>query len=180
MNNDLDGAEEVETGGVVHRSTRGGGDIVASREVAADRVFKGGLLAVVGFGGALLVDLLNLSPGLPFWISYGAALTSFGAGAIWAGLGASHLIRHGKKGSSLWLISLTGLGVSVVLNVVSTALMVIWSHPFLGSVNLVAMACCGLFTAALIVLGLITIVRWILPDPGAERGNATSEGSEVE
>jgi hypothetical protein len=160
-----DGAESEE---LAHRSSPTVEDVVASRAVATERVFKGGLLAVLGFGGALFIDVLNLSPGLPFWISISAALTAFGAGAIWAGSGASHLIRHGKRGSSLWLISLAGLGGSVVLNVLSGLLMGAWDSTFLWGLNRLAMASGGLFTAALMVLGLITIVRWMLPGRGSK------------
>jgi len=180
MEDDLEAGEQADSGEVAHRPTRAAEDIVASRAVAADRVFKGGSLAVVGFAGALLIDLLNLSPEFPLWISLGATLTAFGAGAIWAGSGASHLIRHGRKGSSLWLISLAGLGGSVILNVVSGILLGTWNHPILRGLNLFAMASCGLFTAALIVNGLITIVRWILPSPDSMRGGADSKASEIE
>lgn len=164
MNNGLDVTRKADSGEAVHRSTEVVEDIIGSRAAATDRVFKGGILAVLGFGGALLIDGLNLGPGLPFWISIGAALISFGAGAVWAGTGATHLIRHGRRGSSLWLISLAGLGGSVVLNVVSGAMMGLWVHPVFGALNLFAMASCGFFTASLIILGLITIVRWMLPD----------------
>jgi hypothetical protein len=156
--------EHADSGEAAHRPAEVVGDIVASRAVATDRVFRGGVLSVLGFGGALLIDFLDLNPGLPLWISIGAALTAFGAGAIWAGSGASHLLRHGRRGSSLWLISLAGLGGSVILNVASGILMGVWNAPILQSLNLLAMASCGLFTALLIVIGLITIVRWLLPD----------------
>jgi hypothetical protein len=89
MKNDLEGAEQAQPGEVAHRPTRTVEDIVASRAVATERVFKGGVLAVLGFGGALLIDFLNLGPGLPFWISISAALSAFGTGAVWAGSGAS-------------------------------------------------------------------------------------------
>jgi hypothetical protein len=164
MRNHQGVAMDADRGEVTHEPIRAAEDIVASRAVATDRVFKGGSLAVLGFGGALLVDLLNLGIGPAFWIGIGAALTAFGAGAIWAGTGASHLIRHGRKGSSFWLISLAGLGGSVILNVFSTILMGVWDAPLLWILNRFAMASCGLFTGALIVLGLITIVRWMLPD----------------
>ena len=180
MKNNLEAAAQPDSAEVAHRPTPTVEDIVASRAVATDRVFKGGSLAVLGFGGALLIDFLNLSPGLPLWISISAALTSFGAGAIRAGSGASHMTRHGRKGSSLWLISLAGLGGSVILNVVSGILMGTWNHLILAGLNLLAMASCGLFTAALIVIGLITIVRWILPDPDPMRGSAASKASEIE
>lgn len=180
MGNNVEVAERADSGEVTLRPTRTVEDIVASRAVATDRVSKGGSLAVLGFGGALLIDFLNLSPGLPFWISISAALTAFGAGAIWAGSGASHLIRHGGKGSSLWLISLAGLGGSVILNVVSGILLGTWNLPILEGLNLLAMASCGLFTAALIVLGLITIVRWIIPAPNPMRGGTASGASEIE
>jgi hypothetical protein len=180
MKNDLEGAEQAQPGEVAHRPTRTVEDIVASRAVATERVFKGGVLAVLGFGGALLIDFLNLGPGLPFWISISAALSAFGTGAVWAGSGASHLIRHGRKGSSLWLISLAGLGGSVVLNVVSGILVRTLDHPFLEGLYLFAMASCGLFTAALIVIGLITILRWILPDSDPTGGGTASESSEIE
>jgi len=169
VKNNLEISEQADSGEVADQPTRTVEDIVASRAVATDRVFKGGSLAVLGFGGALLIDFLNLSPGLPFWTSMFATLTAFGAGSIWAGLGASHLFRHGRRGSSLWLFSLAGLGGSVILNVVSGILLGVWYHPILGGLNLLAQASCGLFTAALIVLGLITIVRWILPDPDPTR-----------
>lgn len=126
---------------------------------------------MLGFAGALFVDLLNLDPGLPLWVSLGATLTVFGGGAIWAGSGASHLIRHGRRGASLWLISLAGLGGSVILNVVSRILMGTWME----GLNLFAMASCGFFTAALIVLGLITIVRWILGSPDSMPEGANSK-----
>jgi hypothetical protein len=178
MKNNLEVGEQADSGNAAHRPTQAVEDIVASRSVATDRVFRGGLLSVLGFGGALAIDVLNLSPGLPFWIGIGAALTAFGAGAIWAGSGASHLIRHGRKGSSLWLISLAGLGGSVILNVLTGILIRSWNAPILGGLNLIAMLSCGLFTAALIILGLITIVRWILPDPDPVGGGAASEASE--
>ncbi len=180
MQNDQEVAEHAESGKVAHRPAEAVEDISASRAVATDRVFRGGVLSVLGFGGALLIDFLDLSPGLPFWISIGAALTAFGAGAVWAGSGASHLIRHGRRGSSLWLISLAGLGGSVILNVVSGILMGVWNAPVLQGLNLVAMASCGLFTALLIVIGLITIVRWILPDSDPMRGSAASEPLDTE
>ena len=165
MKNDLEVAGQTDSVEVAHQPTQTVEDIVASRTVATDRVLKGGSLAVLGFGAALLIDLLNLSPGFSFWIGISAALTAFGAGSIWAGSGASHLIRHGRKGSSLWLISLAGLGSSVILNVVSSILIRTWDLSTLEGLNLLAMASGGLFTAALIVFGLITIVRWMLPDP---------------
>jgi len=161
---------------VAHRPTRVGEDILASRAVATDRVFKGGSLAVIGFAGGLFVDLLNLDPGLPLWASLGATLTVFGAGAIWAGSGASHLIRHGRRGASIWLISLAGLGGSVILNLVSRILMGTWME----GLNLFAMASCGLFTAALILLGLITIVRWTLGCTNPMREGAHSKTTEFE
>ena len=178
MKNDQEVAEHAESGKAAHRPTQAVEDIVSSRAVATDRVFRGGVLSVLGFGAALLIDFLNVSPGLPLWIGIGTALTAFGAGAIWAGSGASHLIRHGRKGSSLWLISLAGLGGSVVLNVVTGILMGAWNAPILWGLNLVAMASCGLFTAALIVIGLITLVRWMLPDPDSRGVSAASEASE--
>jgi hypothetical protein len=165
MKDDLEVVEPSDPGEVAHQPTRRVEDIVASRAAATDRVFKGGILAVLGFGCALLIDLLNIGPGFPFWIGLGAALTAFGAGGIWAGSGASHLMRHGRRGSSLWLVSLAGLGGSVIVNVVSGMIMGTWTNPILYGLNRVAMASCGFFTAALIVLGLITLVRWILPDP---------------
>jgi len=163
MKESLEEAEQTPFGAVAPPPPRTGEDLVASRAVATGRVFRGGSLAVLGFGGALLVDALNLPQGLPLWISISAALTAFGAGAVWAGSGASHLIRHGRKGSSFWLLSLAGLGGSVILNVVSGILMGVWDLPLLWVVNWIAMASCGLFTGALIILGLITIVRWMLP-----------------
>jgi hypothetical protein len=164
MKDDQEELGQGESGEIEHQPTRTVEDIAASRAVAVDRVFKGGVLACLGFGGALLMDLLNLSPGVPFWIGIAAALTSFGAGAIWAGSGASHLIRHGRKGSSLWLVSLAGLGGSVILNVVSGLLAVALDYPVPGALNRLSMAFCGLFTASLIVLGLMAIVRWVLSD----------------
>ena len=180
MKNNLEEADQAHPGEVAHRPAQGVEDLAASRAVATDRVFRGGVLAVLGFGGALLIDLLNLSQGLPLWIGLSAALVAFGAGAAWAGSGASHLIRHGRRGSSLWLISLAGLGGSVIVNVVSGILMGLWDSPFLMGLNLMAMASCGLFTAALIIIGLITIVRWILPDPDPTAGGAASEASEID
>ena len=180
MKDDLEATEQADSGEVTHRPTPAVEDILASRAVATDRVFKGGLLAISGFGGALLVDFLNQNPGLPFWIGISASLIAFGAGAIWAGSGASHLTRHGRRGSSLWLISLTGLGGSVILNVLSGMLMGTWNSGFLWALNRIATASCGLFTAALIVIGLITIVRWMLPDSDPMPESAVSEGSEIE
>lgn len=172
MKGDREVAQQATSRGVAPRANGTVGEIVASRTVATDRVFKGGLLAVLGFGGALLIDFVNMSPGLPFWISISATLTAFGAGAIWAGSGASHLIRDGRRGSSLWLISLAGLGSSVILNVLSGILLGAWNSVGPWGLNQIAMASWGLFTAALMVLGLITLVRWFLSD--AETG--TPEG----
>jgi len=178
MTDNLELPEPVYPGEVADRPARELQDLFGSRAVAADRIFKGGSLAVLGFAGALLIDLLGLSPGLPMWAGLGATLTAFGAGAIWAGSGASHLIRHGRKGSPIWLVSLAGLGSSVILNVVTMILKGVWSHPILEGLNLIAMASCGLFTAALIVVGLITIVRWILASRDPIGGDADLEGSD--
>lgn len=180
MKDSLEEAEQDHPGNVAHPLPRSVEDIVSSRAVATDRVFRGGVLAVLGFGAALLIDLLSLGPGLLFWVSISAALTAFGAGAIWAGSGASHLIRHGRKGSALWLISLAGLGGSVILNVFTGILAGSWNSTFPWVLNQLSMASCGLFTAALIVIGLITIVRWILPDPGSTRGSASPDASEID
>jgi hypothetical protein len=180
MKNSLEEADQAHPGEVVHRPIQGIEDLTASRAVATDRVFRGGVLAVLGFGGALLIDFLNLSSGYPLWIGLSAALVAFGGGAVWAGSGASHLVRHGRRGSSLWLISVAGLGGSVIVNVVSGILIGLWDSPFLMGLNLVAMASCGLFTAALIIIGLITIVRWILPDPDPTAGGAASKASEID
>ena len=68
----------------------------------------------------------------------------------------------------------------MIVNVLSGILMVTWNHPILWGLNLLAMYSCGLFTVALIILGLITIVRWMLPDPDPIRGSAASEASEHE
>ena len=178
MNEKLELPEQPDSGAVAQRLTQTLEDIGASRAVATDRIFKGGSLAVLGFGSALLVDVLDLGLGIPFWIGISLSLTAFGAGSLWAGLGASHLIRHGRRGSSLWLISLAGLGGSVILNVVSTTLFGAWSHPVLAALSLFAQAACGLFTLALIVLGIITIVRWMLPGPDPAHTEAASESSE--
>ena len=180
MKKNLEASTQPNATEVANRPAPAVEDVVASRAVATDRIFKGGSLAVLGFGGALLADFLNPGPGLALWISLSAALTAFGAGSIWAGSGASHLVRHGRKGSSLWLISLAGLGGSVILNVVSGILVRAWSLPILGGLNLLSMASCGLFTAALIVLGLITIVRWMLPDPDPMGGSTASDASGIE
>lgn len=180
MRNDEETAGQTRRGEVVRGPTRGIEDVVASRAVATDRVFRGGVLSVLGFGGALVVDALDLTPGLPLWISTSTALIAFGAGAIWAGSGASHLIRHGRKGSSLWLLSLVGLGGSVTLNVVSRILMGVWDSSLVWTVNRIAMASCGLFTGALIVIGLITLVRWILPDSDGMVEGAGPDRSEMD
>jgi hypothetical protein len=175
MNDELDAVEQSDAGEIEASSPPAVEDIVASRAVATDRVFKGGSLAVLGFGGALLIDILNPSPGVPFWISIATALTVFGAGAIWAGSGATHLVRHGRKGSSLWLGSLAGLGGSVVLSVVTGTLFAALGYPALFALNRLAAGACGLFTAALILLGLIAIVRWMLPGPEPTEGDVVSD-----
>ena len=128
MKKNLEAAAQPNSAEVANRPAPAVEEIVTSRAVATDRIFKGGSLAVLGFGGALLIDFVNPGPGLALWISISAALTAFGAGSIWAGSGASHLVRHGRKGSSLWLI---------------------------------------------------TIVRWILPDPDPMGGSTASDASEI-
>lgn len=180
MGDELEVVEQTDSGGIASQPHRTVEDILASRAVATDRVFKGGILAVLGFGGTLFIDVLNLSPGLPLWIGITAALITFGGGAVWAGSGASHLARHGRKGSSLWLASLAGLGGSVILNVVSGILGAAWGNPVLAVVNYIFMASCGLFTAALIVLGLLTLVRWMLPDRDPVQGSAEPRASDIE
>jgi len=176
----LEAAQQDDSVEVAPRPTGSGEGLLVSRASATDRVFKGGSLAVLGFSGALLIDLLNLGPGLPLWAGLGATLTAFGAGAVWAGSGASHLIRHGRRGSSLWLLSLAGLGGSVILNVASGILLGVWRFPLLEGLNLLAMASCGLFTVALIVLGLITIVRWILASRDSVDDGADGEASGID
>jgi len=68
----------------------------------------------------------------------------------------------------------------VILNVVSGLLLGTLSHPILEGLNLLAMASCGLFTAALVVIGLIPIVRWMLFGSDPMRGSGASEASEIE
>lgn len=82
MKDHLEVSEEADSGELAHRTTPTVEDINASRATATDRVFEGGSLAVLGFGGALLVDYLNLGPGLSLRISIGATLTAFGAGDL--------------------------------------------------------------------------------------------------
>lgn len=163
--------EPVDPAPVAHRPGHAVEDIVASRAVATERIYRGGGLAVLGFGGALVVDWLGLRPGLPLWISLGATLTAFGAGAVWAGAGATHLIRHGRRGSFLWLASLTGLGGSVILNVASRYLSLAWYHPVLAAVNRFAMTAGVFFTAALMVLGILALVRRMMAGSGSDDGS---------
>ena len=58
-----------------------GTSVDTSRAIAVDRVVRGGVLALLGAGIALLPDALNWS-GLPLLVTSGAGIVGLAAGAV--------------------------------------------------------------------------------------------------
>ncbi len=92
--------------------TTGAMDIVSSRALAVDRIIRGGTLALLGLGLGSAMELLHLGPPLVRVSGIALGMVLGAAGCIWAGRGASHLLRFGRSGHSLTLMSLGGLGLS--------------------------------------------------------------------
>ncbi len=136
-------------------------DIEVSRGVAVDRVFRGGSLALFGFGIGLVADALNLT-GLPLSVALGTAFTSLGVGTVWAGLGAKHLIRYGRRGSPLALLSLAGFGGSILLRVVTGYLLTAGPSAVLNALSAVALAGTLGFGLILVLLTLVALVKILL------------------
>jgi hypothetical protein len=155
-------------------------DLVASRAVAVDRAIRGGALALGGVGAALVLDLLPITS--PFYHGLGimAASVALGAGFLWAGMGASHLVRYGKRGSALGLVSAAGLGGSILLQLFLYSLGGFSTHPVFSALSLGAAALTGFFMASLLLVCLVTVVKWMLPgrDPDDGEDFEGGEGTE--
>ena len=105
--------ESLSDLGHVEPPSPGPMDIRSSRALAVDRVFRGGILALLGLGLGSAFELLHL--GTPFVrvSAIGLGMLLGAAGCVWAGRGASHLVRFGRSGHSLTLMAIAGLGLSI-------------------------------------------------------------------
>ncbi len=86
-------------------------DIDRSRALAVDRIFKGGIVWLAGI--ALGVAFLQVTSG-SVAVAVGVTTTMtalIGIGGVWAGRGARHLLRFGRRGSALGLLAVGGMGV---------------------------------------------------------------------
>lgn len=163
--------QSVEVGSEVEASA-----VEASRSLAVDRVFKGGATAVLGYGLTLGASALEVALGIPPLITIGASAAVIGLGLAWAGRGAKHLLKYGRRGSALGLLSATGLGGSILLTVSTRALLELTAHPLLSGLNQISMVASGLFTALVLVQVIMALVGWMIPGAESEElGNGLAE-----
>lgn len=139
--------------------------IETSRATAVNRVFRGGLLAVLGAWVALLPDGLNWS-GLPLLVISGAGIAGLAAGAVWASLGAKHLLRYGKSGSSLALVSITGLAGSSLLWIATFYLLTDGPSSLWSALSIAALVGTLGFGTIVLLTVLLWVVRMLTADDG--------------
>ena len=140
-----------------------------SREIATDRIIKGGALALGGVvvlaGGAFV----GLSAGVFGYLAFivcGTAL--FGSGALVAGRAASHLIRFGDARSSRVLMATAGMGVSVTALAATHLLQVLGWTPVVAGLSAAAMLGTFSFAALLLVYMLSALMKWVLSPVGGD------------
>ncbi|MGI9626439.1 MAG: hypothetical protein ACR2QM_06355 [Longimicrobiales bacterium] len=139
----------------------------ASRAAATNQVLVGGAATVCGtavfLGGGFLGAAGSLASYLGFTVG-GLALA--GVGVLTIGRAASHLLRYGKAGSANSLLTAAGLGGSVSVFAVTHGMLglKIGSDAILRTLNTGALGGALVFGAALLLMVLATMVRWILDD----------------
>ncbi len=156
---------EVETVDGLAPTVTPANELELSRAVAVDRVFKGGVLSVLGVVLCVL-GLSEFMPGFETWITTIAGVLIGGYGGLKVGRATSHLAKYGGKGSS-WLFRATaGLGASLVTLGVTW---IFWPFGYEGWVevigNLAAISAVG-FAGLLVLLIARTLFGW---ESGAER-----------
>ena len=142
--------------------------IRASRSVAVDRVSKGTALSLFGLLVSFIPSFADLASGPAALMTVGAAAALIGGGAIWAGMGATHLIRFGTSWSSLTLLSLVGLGGSILVRVTTTLLLAAGSSPILSALHVGSLASSALFMVVLLTVTVVSLLRWMLPEREAD------------
>ncbi len=85
-----------------------GDSVFHSRSKAVNAVIRGGATAGLGFGTILAANY-GLFGSATVLVGLGAAVVA-GAGLIWVGQAAHHLLRFGTKGSAVGLFSAGALG----------------------------------------------------------------------
>lgn len=133
--------------------------LAVSRARAVDRVFKGGILSVLGIG-ALGVGIAGPSYVLSYVFGVGGCvLAGIGFGVL--GAAARHFMRFGSTRVALALGASVGLGASVILWGLSGLAPVLERIPFLYVLNLPATFAVLGFGAFIVLLTLGALLRWL-------------------
>lgn len=132
-------------------------EIVASREAAVSRVFKGSALALLGITMGLGADLANVAMSSVLLLGGGLAA----AGLSMIGRAARHLWRYGGRLEASLLTAFGGLGAGVLSSTVGESLLTLGVLELPGQV-LTAVGIVGtlLFAGAASVLLLWALLRW--------------------
>ena len=93
-------------------------------------------------------------------------ILGLGAGALWAGRGAKHLLRYGTTGSPIMHVSLAGLGGSALLWLATFYLLTDGPSALLSVLSMAALAGTIGFGAIVIVSTLLFVVRMLASDAG--------------
>ena len=154
----------VESAKDVELSTSGSMDIRSSRALAVDRLFRGGTLALLGLGLGSAFELFHLGDPFVRVGAIGLGMSLAAAGCVWAGRGASHLVRFGRSGHSLTLMAIAGLGLSLggagALRVFSLLGIVPWGAGLMSRLA----AAVPIFSVVVVLTVLYSLVRILLVD----------------
>jgi hypothetical protein len=148
-----------------------GHSISESRESAVNAVIRGGATVVLGFGGTF-ASTYGLFGSASLLVGLGSVLIA-GAGLVYAGWAARHLLRFGSRSSAVGFLSGGALGILVATWPILAALggeqrLPIWFKQLFGR---------SVLGLSLIVLFFVlrVVVRWSIsrwneadPDPGSE------------
>ncbi len=149
-----------------------GHSIFGSRESAVNAVIHGGATAALGFGGTIASAYLLFGPA-SLLVGLGATFIA-GAGLVYVGRAARHLLRFGSRSSAVGFLSAGALGVLAATWPILAGLGIsgIWQAPmwfrqFFGISFLGLSLFVLFFVLRVVVLWAMSDGSEADPDPGA-------------
>ncbi len=134
-----------------------------SRQLAVQRVFRGGIALSLGLGLVIAIEAALL-PRIPMLY---AAMVLGGLGAVQMGRATKHLIRFGSKTSLVGFTAIAGSGVSFAVGVTLNFLRNVMGVPVpQWLLNALGISAYGL-TVVVVLVVLKAIASWILGSFGA-------------
>lgn len=144
-----------------------------SRGRAVNAVIRGGAAAALGFG-TVFASSHGVFGSASLLVGLGAALVA-GAGLVWVGRAARHLLRFGSKRGAIGLLSAGALGivaatwpVTVVLRRTGTWSAPMWLREFLG------MSLLGLSMVVLFFV-LRLVANWVMTEWKEQKGEQPAD-----